>query len=77
MRVRDQRAENLLPTVVCPDCGAPMRLAAIFPTGGVSSADEVTYRCDPCRVDLRRTAKPPQRARAGEARTSGTSNQLH
>jgi DNA-directed RNA polymerase subunit RPC12/RpoP len=48
------------PRLKCPDCGMPMRLVAIMPTPTTvpSQADETTYRCDKCQVELKRLSKP-------------------
>jgi hypothetical protein len=45
---------------VCPVCGAPMRIATILPTPA-RSADEITYRCDGCRVEDKRIMRPLDR----------------
>lgn len=47
------------PPLKCPDCGTPMRLVAIMPTPKTvpSQADEITYRCDKCKVELKRLSK--------------------
>jgi len=45
---------------VCPVCGASMRIATILPTPA-RSADEITYRCDPCRIEHKRITKPIER----------------
>jgi DNA-directed RNA polymerase subunit RPC12/RpoP len=48
------------PHLKCPDCGTPMRLVAIMPTPKTvpTQADEITYRCDKCKVELKRLSKP-------------------
>ena len=63
MRVdKDKDTSTLFapPRLKCPDCGMPMRLVAIMPmpTTVPSQADETTYRCDLCQVELKRLSKP-------------------
>jgi hypothetical protein len=61
MRVeKDMTTVFAPPRLKCPDCGTPMRLVAIMPspTTVPSQADEITYRCDKCQVELKRLNKP-------------------
>jgi hypothetical protein len=47
---------SLPPLPKCPDCGGTMRLVAVMPSP--SKVDEITYRCNMCRVELKRLSKP-------------------
>lgn len=44
---------------MCPDCGAPMRLISLMPMPlpRVQGADEIAYRCECCKVELKRVTK--------------------
>jgi len=37
-----------VPSLHCPDCGAPMRLLAMMPTASASDVDATTHRCEVC-----------------------------
>jgi hypothetical protein len=41
----------------CPDCGTVMKLFSIIPTSAVQDGDEITYRCDPCAINLKRVRR--------------------
>jgi hypothetical protein len=47
-----------LMVIPCPDCGSPMRLAAIMPVETRPRADEMMYRCDACDCNLKRVILP-------------------
>ena len=51
VNVRERKAQR---TQRCPDCGAPMRLSMIMPAPSSPREDEITYRCDACKIDLKR-----------------------
>ena len=38
----------------CPDCGAAMKLFGIVPASSKQSADEITFRCDRCKLNITR-----------------------
>jgi hypothetical protein len=61
MRTREEvvRSYPLIP-IPCPDCGEPMRIAAVMPADLPVNADELTYRCDACECDLRRWVSLPK-----------------
>ena len=58
MRTQSARGYFSRSNIFCPDCGEPMRLAAIMPATSVPKADVITYRCDGCRCDVRHITKP-------------------
>jgi hypothetical protein len=35
-----------------------MRLAAIMPTISAPPADEITYRCETCKIEMKRVTRP-------------------
>lgn len=54
MNIRSNSPEYYeLPHMICPECGAPMRLAAIFPLPS-DRRDEISFRCEACDVELKR-----------------------
>jgi hypothetical protein len=62
----DMRIQNVvwrpfaLMVIPCPDCGRPMRLAAVTPVETAARANEIqeiTYRCDACDCDLKRVSR--------------------
>jgi hypothetical protein len=44
-------ASVAIPSLHCPDCGAPMRLLAMMPTASTRDVDATTYRCEVCNVE--------------------------
>jgi len=52
-------SETVPPRAMCPDCGAPMRLISLMPMPlpRVQGADEIAYRCECCKVELKRVTK--------------------
>jgi ssDNA-binding Zn-finger/Zn-ribbon topoisomerase 1 len=59
MRIQDVVVRPFaLMVIPCPDCGNPMRLAAIIPVGTPPKSEEMTYRCDTCDCDLKRVSGP-------------------
>ena len=50
------------PPMHCPDCGAPMRLLSLTPTSKGKIADELAYRCEACKIELKRMTKRPMQA---------------
>jgi hypothetical protein len=57
MRIQNDPPMPVLHSLCCPDCGAPMRLIAVLPAPTERRADEVHYRCELCKVDLKRITK--------------------
>jgi hypothetical protein len=51
------------PRARCPDCGAPMRLILLtpMPIPKAQGADEIAYRCERCKVELKRVTKRQRR----------------
>jgi len=59
MRIQDVVGRPFAVMVVpCPNCGGPMRLAAIMPVESSPNADEMTYRCDTCDCEFKRVTRP-------------------
>jgi len=70
MRIQDVLVRPFALIVIpCPDCGSPMRLAAIIPLETPPRADEMTYRCDACDCDLTRVTLPRIKKAAGTIST--------
>jgi DNA-directed RNA polymerase subunit RPC12/RpoP len=59
MRAQITSSEDAPPCTRCPDCGAPMRLVSLMPMPKpkVQGADEIVYRCERCKVELKRITK--------------------
>jgi hypothetical protein len=57
--LRSTRAFFATPSLHCPDCGAPMRLLAIAPSGSAPGADEISYRCEVCSIEMKHVALQP------------------
>jgi len=51
MHVVNDDSDNLFTSIRCPICAAPMRLLTIMPKS--TGADEITYRCEICKVERR------------------------
>jgi len=41
-----------IPSLHCPDCGAPMRLLAMMPTATARDVHATTYRCEVCNIEI-------------------------
>jgi DNA-directed RNA polymerase subunit M/transcription elongation factor TFIIS len=49
---RSAAALSAIPSLHCPDCGAPMRLLAMMSTASARDVDATTYRCEVCNVEM-------------------------
>ena len=48
----------VVPTMeICPNCKSKMRLMEVTPIFLADGLEDVTYRCNGCRSDLKRTFK--------------------
>jgi hypothetical protein len=58
MRIHDQHSGVFAsPHLICPNCGGPMKLTFIIPATATPTADEITYRCEGCQIEMRRVMK--------------------
>jgi uncharacterized protein with PIN domain len=63
MTIQMKSSELAPPRASCPDCGARMRLVSLMPmpVPRVQGADEIVYRCERCKVELKRVTKREKR----------------
>jgi transposase-like protein len=65
MGIQTKVVEFGSPPLHCPDCGAHMRLFSIIPMFANRRTDEISYRCDTCKIELKRRSKRTIRPEAG------------
>jgi Zn finger protein HypA/HybF involved in hydrogenase expression len=61
MSVQNNTSVHPFASILCADCGSPMRLVAVVPLQSArrtERTDEIAYRCEACRSDTKQLAKP-------------------
>jgi hypothetical protein len=55
-------------SLVCPNCRVPMEVVGIEPSATTSGADDITFRCERCKSEIKRVV--PAAARRNTSNTT-------
>jgi len=56
-------------SLVCPNCRVPMQVVGIEPSATTAGADDITFRCERCKSEIKRVVAAPSRRNASNTTT--------